>query len=268
MKPFLLKWFQTMQVSWSNLMVYKLNFFLQIIGPMFVFFFIKLSLWSSIYGGYDYVKIGGYTLSEMLSYHLWVLIAGMIIMSSTASNLSEDIRLGKISSYLIYPFSFWEFHAAKYLARQVVQVVIALITIICCYFLLNRLYIAFDPVSLSIGIFVALLAGYYWFAANYLIGILAFWLDETWTIMVGLQIMTYFFSGAIIPLELFPETMVEILNWTPFPYISFIPAKILMGHIPPLLPIFGILTFWSALISLISYLVWRKGLAKYTASGM
>ena len=268
MKPFLSKWFQTMQVSWSNLMVYKLNFFLQIIGPMLVFFFIKLSLWSSIYGGYDYVKIGGYTLSEMLSYHLWVMIAGMIIMSSTASNLSEDIRLGKISSYLIYPFSFWEFHTAKYLARQVIQIVIALVTIVSCYFLLDRLYIAFEPVSLSIGIFVALLAGYYWFAVNYLIGILAFWLDETWTIMVGLQIMTYFFSGAIIPLELFPETMVEILYWTPFPYISFVPAKILMGHIPPLLPVIGVLGFWSLLITMISYLVWKKGLSLYTAAGM
>ncbi len=43
------KWWITIKISWVKHTAYRLNFFLQIIGPSLVFFFVKYNLWSSIY---------------------------------------------------------------------------------------------------------------------------------------------------------------------------------------------------------------------------
>jgi ABC-2 type transport system permease protein len=262
------KWQKTIEVSWSNLLVYKLNFFLTVIGPMLVFFFVKINLWSSIFANSQTTILSGYSLRDMLSYHLWVMIASMITISSTSQHIAEDIRLGKITFYLIYPFSLWEFHAAKYLARQSVQLLIVFITVALSYLLFSSYLTTLSFYSLLFGILLALFAGLFWFSMSYLIGLLGFWMEETWTIMVLFQIITYFLSGAIIPLDLFPAWSQEILFWTPFPYISYIPAKTFMGEYPALPQLMGVMSCWILLLLLITRQVWRKGLNFYTAAGM
>ena len=74
------KWIQTMKVTWSNLLVYRMNFLLQVIGPLLIFLFIKVSLWSSIFASRtSATPIGGYDLANMLKYHLWIMIANILI---------------------------------------------------------------------------------------------------------------------------------------------------------------------------------------------
>jgi len=181
-------------------------------------------------------------------------------------NLSEDIRMGRISTYLIYPFNFWEFHTASFIGFQITQVFIALIT--------------FGAVALSglieVPMFTLLVKGFsytlfisfLWFVMNYGIGLLAFWLEDTWILKVILMVISSFLSGAILPLDLFPPALVEILKWTPFPYLSYYPIKIFMGVEPNYLFAIGVMTGWMALITYCNHLIWKKGMKLYTAAGM
>ena len=73
-----LKWWQTIKISWSNHTAYRMNFFLQVIGPALVFFFVKYNLWSSIYADKSVEIIKGYTLSQMIDYHVWAMIVGLL----------------------------------------------------------------------------------------------------------------------------------------------------------------------------------------------
>jgi len=265
------KWFQTMKVTWSNLLIYRVNFFLQVIGPLLVFLLIKISLWSSIFGSPDSEElIGGYDLGSMLRYHLWIMIANILIFSSSSQNLAEDIRLGRISTYLIYPFSFWQFHTAQYIARLGVQLTIASLTVFLI-FIVDSFYQFNFEITLQrvfMGFFLAVFGSIFWFCINYLIGMISFWLEETWTLTVLMQVITYFFSGAIIPLELFPDELQRILQYTPFPYIAFIPVKAFMGEAPNLLLSLSVLVFWIIMILGCSMFLWKRGLKLYTAAGM
>ena len=92
----LIKWLETIKVCWSKYTAYRLNFFLQIIGPGLVFFFIKYNLWNSIYRGDTEIVLGNFTLPEMIQYHVWSMIVGLISIGHTSMNLSEDIRMGRI----------------------------------------------------------------------------------------------------------------------------------------------------------------------------
>ncbi len=266
--PALRKWQLTIKVSWSNLFIYRVNFFLMVIGPMVVFFFIKMSLWSSIFESSQQSEVSGYTLKEMLTYHLWVMIASMITNSSSSSNISEDIRMGKITSYLIYPFSLWEFHTAHYIARQIIQLFIAFITIGLSYQFFADGIVGISAKAIITGVLIALSASFFWYSMNYLIGLLGFWMEETWTLMVMFQIISYFLSGAVVPLDLFPLWLQSILVWSPFPYISYIPAKTFMGVYPDFNSFLIIMFVWISFVLLLITQVWKRGLDLYTGAGM
>jgi ABC-2 type transport system permease protein len=266
MKNYLLKWIQTMRVAWANYLTYRINFFLQVIGPALVFFFIKYNLWSSIYGVKENLVIQNYTFTGMINYHIWALIVGLLAQGHTAMNLAEDIRLGRISSYLVYPFNFWEFHTANFLAFQILQIFVSLVTIGALYFFgLLEFHGQFAFVQ---GYVYTIYVSIFWFCLQYLTGMMAFWLEETWILRVIIMMITAFFSGAIIPLDLFPPNLVEVLNYTPFPYLTFYPIKIFMGEFSAIGIPYMVLTIWILIFMFINHLLWRRGLKLYTAAGM
>ena len=113
------------------------------------------------------------------------------------------------------PFNFWEFHTASFLAYETVQVGIALVTLA----ILSTLQIISfpSPILLSLGLCYCLLVSLFWFALQFLVGILGFWLEETWMIRVLLQIVITFLSGSIVPLEFFPSPLSTPSTTLPFP---------------------------------------------------
>jgi len=258
------KWLACMRVVWSNLLVYKINFMLQAFAPLLVFLFIKTSLWTVIYQGHPWA-IAGYSLQQMLTYHLWILVVTLISLGAASQDLSEDIRLGRITAYLLYPFSLFEFHAAGFLARQCVKLAVALLTLLGATALLGMQ----APLGKIIqALTLAFLAGVFWFALNYLFGLLGFWLEETWTFTVMIQIIAQFFSGAIIPLELYPAWLVRLLALTPFPYLGFVPAKLMMGQDLNFFFALLVLLCWIIAALGLGQVVYQKGLRSYTAAGM
>jgi ABC-2 type transport system permease protein len=260
------KWVQTMKISWSQLTAYRLNFFLQIIGPSLVFFFIKYNLWSSIYSGESDLVIQGYNFQQMITYHAWNLVVSLIAGGYASHNLAEDIRLGRISSYLIYPFNFWEFHTASFFSFQILQTLISFVTII----FISAIGVIDIPSfsALAQGYIFCFIVSLMWFSLQYLTGILSFWLEETWILRVILQITAAFLSGAVLPLELYPQWFVEILNYTPFPYLSYYPIKVFTGEVTlfTIGPI--IIISWMILFTMINKFIWNRGMRLYTAAGM
>ena len=260
------KWWITIKISWVKHTAYRLNFFLQIIGPSLVFFFVKYNLWSSIYAGEEDLIIKGFDFQAMIQYHLWAFVGSLVAQGHGSWNLAEDIRLGRISSYLIYPFNFWEFHTASWLSFQVIQMGIAGLTL-CILGFFGLVTLPSTHLFLF-GIGYTLFISLFWFTMQYLTGVLAFWLEETWILRVMLSIVSYFLSGAIIPLDLYPKWMVTFLNYTPFPYLTYYPVKLFLGEAIDLTQGVSIILFWTLFFALINHLVWKRGIKLYTAAGM
>ena len=261
------KWWSTIKVSWVKYTTYKLNFFLTIIGPSLVFFFVKYNLWSSIYGpAENKLMIQGFNFDQMINYHLWAFIISLVASGFASWNLSDDIRLGRISSYLIYPFNFWEFHTASWMGFQVLQIIIAGVTLSSCIFFGVITLPALD--LLITGVAFTTFISLFWFTLQYFTGILAFWLEETWILRVILSIIATFLSGAIIPLDLFPDYLVSFLSYTPFPYLSYYPIKIFQGEQVDLFRGIVMISSWTLIMATLNHYVWKRGMKLYTAAGM
>ncbi len=260
------KWIQTISINWSKITAYRVNFLIETITPPIMFFFIKYNLWSSIYSLQGKEIIKGYSLSQMLSYHCWSFVIMLIAIRYRSTDIASEIRLGKISTYLIYPFKFWKFHFASFISFQSLQFFVALIFLL----VLTQMNL-FELPILSIllkGYFLTLVISVYWFSINYLIGLLGFWLEATWSLQVIMQVTTSFLSGSIIPVDLFPEFIQKVLFYTPFPYVMYYPVKILMGENLNLMTPILILSAWTIFIAFLSSFSWKKGLKLYTAAGM
>lgn len=261
------KWVQTIYISWTKILTYKFNFILIILGPALVFFFVKYNLWTSIYetGGQETIR--GYSLNSMLQYQIWVLIVSLIGQGYTSLNLARDIRLGKISTYLIYPFNLWQFHTASFIGFVTFQLLVSALTL----FIIGITGILPIPSAelLIKGTLLTCLVSLFWYCIQFYIGLLAFWLEETWIIRVLVMNISAFLSGAIVPLEIYPKWFFDAIQYTPFPYVTYVPVRILMGEYEGSILIgVGYLSFWTIAASILSYFTWKKGIRLYTAAGM
>lgn len=260
------KWAATIQIAWTKQLAYKLNFMLLVVGPVLVFFFIRYNLWHSIYQIEGITTLQGYNFKQMLAYQVWVMIVGFIGLGFNGMNLAEDIRLGRISAYLIYPFGFWQFHACNFLAFELIQGLVSAITLAVVGPLQ---WVDLSPLPLLQGLAFCFCVALFWFQINFMIGILAFWLEETWVLRVMMVTLTQFFSGALIPLELFPDWLRQLLNFLPFPYLTWVPVKVFMGqYTGDLTQAFALILLWAAVALGCSAWLWNRGLKAYTAAGI
>ncbi|MBT3785181.1 hypothetical protein HOF92_09400, partial [bacterium] len=218
------------------------------------------------YGANPTAVIQGYDFQAMIAYQVWVLVIQLLGQGNDSMNLSEDIRLGRISSYLIYPFDFWKFHTAGFLAFQGMQFLLC--TVLLCSVLAMGFLANLHFNALLQGVILTLLVGGLWFTLQYLVGLMAFWLEETWILRVILIIVAQFLSGAILPLELYPKWVQSALLYTPFPYLTYLPARVFMGDSGLFLSSLLVVGFWTLIMAGICTLVWKRGLRLYTAAGM
>ena len=261
------KWFQSFKTSMVRELTYKLNFILELIAPAMVFFLIQYNLWHSIYLTTGEEVINNYTLKAMIEYQFWIFISQIFSRTYFFSmNIAMDIRLGKISSFLLYPFSYISYNFTLFLSQKGVQFFIGMLTLS-----ISLLLGWVDPPSFFLFLkFLSFIfcVTLYWFFMQLIIGFLSFWMENTWSLDVSLRFLTFFLSGSLLPLDFFPAFIHKILLFTPFPYLNYIPVKIIMGQEISFLPPLLIVMSWILVIFLFCYLMWKKGLKLYSGAGI
>jgi len=243
-----------------------MNLALMIVAPPTIFLFIKLNLWSSILPRNGQTTLLGYTNASMMAYQGWVLLVTLATQAMTSHRIGDDIRLGRITASLLYPFDFWRSHASHFLALQGVMFIIS-----SCGFLILWSFGVVQPIplhNLALGIVISLLASTFWFCMNFTIGIAAFWLEEIWMFRAMISLIGYVASGSIVPLTFFPELAREIIYLSPFPLLSFLPVEAMLGRLENVGSAILLGVCWTVLMALAGAFLWKRGIKLYTAAGL
>jgi len=261
------KWRKTISVSLSRYMAFKADFFLMLVAPSFVFIAINYNIWRSVYQSRGGESISGFSMDQMLQYQCWSFIVTLLVRSHRTWNLSEHIRFGRMTAFLLYPFDAWKFYASEFIAFQLLQLTTAALAVSVL-----QVFNFLPPPDIgayAIGFGFSLLVSVLWFALDFTLGLAAFWLDEVWIFRVIFGFFAVLFSGAFIPIELFPAGLQTFLTYTPFPFITSVPAHFFMGT--------SSVSVWSATVTLLGWIgalslcavvVWRRGLRLYNAAGI
>jgi ABC-2 type transport system permease protein len=191
---------------------------------LFVILYIFLQLWRVTYSETQAQQLGGFTLSQMLWY-LCVTESIAISAPRVAHEVDQDVRTGALAVQLIRPISYPMYRLWSSLGERFVRFgsSFALSAVVIFFF------VGAIPISVS-GFFLFLIALPLAFVLDFLmlllIGLGAFWLEDTTGLVLIYTRLLWLLGGLLIPFELFPESWQPILHHLPFATIIYGPARL------------------------------------------
>jgi ABC-2 type transport system permease protein len=208
--------------------------------------------------------------SQFVTYYVLLGVTAMLTSSWIAPYVSRDIRLGQLSPWLLRPAPVMFGAIANNLGEKVVKLpLIAPLVALTGLLFWPDLRPPTDPAAWALYLLCLPLAAATAFLLDYVLGSLAFWVND----VVGLhrvkELLSAFLAGRYVPLALFPAWAGGALEAQPFRYTLSFPLEVLTGALGPdaLARGFAWQLGYPLGLALLCRLLWRYGLRTYSASG-
>lgn len=254
---FRINWQTTLQYRWS-VVIY--------LGGYSLYIAVLLHLWTAIYreGG----GVGTYALPDILTYYLLQLVMHSIVFSYVSWDLIQHVREGEISNFLVRPIDPFRYYLVLDLSGRVLESLFVLGAVGILVFLVAGA-LRFPPDGMHVLAFLVAvgLAVLLSFEMDFAIGMAAFWFVQVKSFRQILQSLILFFSGSLLPLDLFPPWLQSMAQWLPFPYLVYFPASVYLGRVEDPLPGLGVLLVWIGVFYGFSRWLLRQGIRRYEAVG-
>lgn len=188
-----------------------------------VILYIFLKLWQVTFRETGATNLGGLTLPQMM----WYLAVTESIMLSTplvSQAVDRDVRTGQLAVHLIKPLSYPLYCLGNALGERLTRFSLNL----AVGLLVVTIFVGPIPLSWqSVALLGALLPLAFTldFLAYFLIGLGAFWLEDTVGLVLIYSRVTMILGGMLIPMELFPEQLQPWLRVLPFANVVYGPAR-------------------------------------------
>jgi ABC-2 type transport system permease protein len=251
-----------MSVYYAYIMEYRAEIVLWVLSGSLPF--IMLGVWSQSAGqGADY----GLDQITFIRYFLAVFLARQFTVIWVFWEFERELVEGQLSFRLLHPIDpFWH-HLVQHIGERLTRFPFIFLLIIFFFVLYPQ---AFWIPSLGqlVGFTIAVnLAFILHFMIHYTFSMVVFWVERARSIE-NLWFFTYLFlSGFIAPLDVFPQTLVQVLSWTPIPYLIYFPAALLLGLPVSIFKGFSIMLAWLLAITIVNRWAWHQGLKKYSGMG-
>jgi ABC-2 type transport system permease protein len=217
------KYFPIARGTYMVGIVYRFGFLFTIVGNI-VYLGVAYYLWKSIYRYSDSIR--GLSFNETFLYV--GLGSAIFILLKTYADwfIHYEIREGIIANYLTKPLDFQMYNLFANLGSLLMNLTaITLPTALILGFVFKV------KVTYGAGLFLfplaLLLAFLISFSIDYAIGLMGFYSESVWGLSTTKEIIVTVFSGALIPLQFFPDAMQKVLFWLPFQAIYHTPLMML-----------------------------------------
>lgn len=228
-------------------------------------------LWGAIYGNDPERSRNGYTYNDMVAYFLLAMVGrAFSSMPGLASGIAREIRDGTIKKYLTQPIDMLGFLFWHRVAHKFVYYFIATGPFVLVFYLLRDYFPgwpdAFTLVAWVLSLATAFLIG---FLLEALIGLIGFWFLEVSSLIFIYMMINYFLSGHMIPLDWLGEDFLTLMQFSPFKFLAYTPATIMLGKYnhPELIRELSIGFAWIFILFSANRIAFRYGVRRYGAFG-
>jgi ABC-2 type transport system permease protein len=245
--------------------VYRSELFARAI-QMVLFMGVFIALWTTAFGVSGRTQMEGYTLPQMV----WYLAMAETVTLSTSRifmEISEAVKAGDLAYTLTRPVSYVFFQVANSLGNSAPRFLLNLPTA-AAVVLLGTGTLAGSLPGLLAFLGMAALALLLDALIAVLIGLAAFWIEEVMPIYWIYNKLIFTVGGLFLPLEMFPEPLRRAVQWLPFQFITYAPARAFVKFDPAFVlqgligQILYILLFTGFLL-----LVWRRAQRRMVLHG-
>jgi ABC-2 type transport system permease protein len=260
MKKFLAEF----RACWNLIIEYRVTvviWMLTIVLPL-----IMMAAWLSIA---EKGPVGSYDRNRFISYYLAALVVRNMTGMWFIWDMESDMRLGSLSFRLLKPMDPIIHYLALALSSKPFRVVILGPACIFGAIFFPGLNWATHPLYLFLFIVSMLGAAAILFLMQYTIGLTGFWITRSLSLYDAWFFTYSLASGYLVPLDLFPAIVRDILMFLPFRYTMSFPVELLMGKPTIRAAVLDIIVqwIWAGLIYSFCRWMWRRGLRRYSAVG-
>jgi len=247
-------------------LVYRFGFLFTILGNI-IYLGVAYYLWKSIYRYSDTIR--GLTFNETFLYV--GLGSAIFLLLKTYADwiIHYEIREGMIAVYLTKPIDFQLYALAANFGSLLMGLTAVTIPTALILAFLFKVRVAFGtglflfPISILLAFLIS-------FSIDYFVGIMGFYSESVWGLSITKEIIVTVFSGALIPLQFFPDAIRNILFWLPFQAIYHTPIMMMtkpnLGlevFLPMMLVQFG----WAILLFLLARLFYNQAVKVLRIAG-
>lgn len=251
------------RVDFLNTAAYLRTFLVHKVFVVLILF-ITFSLYRMLYQGRPAVE--GFSIAMVL-YYLTVTEAVMLATVRVHETIAEEIRDGSCAYTLLRPLSYLWYHFCTNLARMGLNLGLTLAVGVAAASLITR----FEP-RIVLGMALALpaiaLAVTLGFVISFIIGLLAFSMEEVRPVYLIYQKLVFIIGGMLVPLEFFPPWLRAAVRYLPTTYIAWFPAKCAVQWDPVFfLKGVAMQVGWLAFFLLVARAMFKWGMARVQVNG-
>ena len=227
---------------------------------------ILVYFWRAIYN--DAGTISGLAEQQTINYILLAFIFMPLTSNDLIWEFGSNLREGTIIHHLLRPINFQGMNYAQMLGGLVMRLILQAPMAVVAVFLFG-LRIPTDLSTWLAFIVSALLGFTVMFFFNWFLACFTFYTTEIWGLGVLVEGMTFFLSGALVPLVMMPDWLRTIVLSVPFAQALAVPVGLLTG-ITPLRDapqVWFIQILWILGMWLLSTLFFRVAVRKITVQG-
>lgn len=229
---------------------------------LFVFIFSRI--WATVYTGR--AEIAGYGRAECVWYFVLAEL-GAFGFGRFYWGLDREMKSGQVAYLLARPYSFVGFLYSQAMGQALLESAIFLVEGSLIALLVAGPLPGEGAARLLLLGPSLLLAGSIQFLLQISLSMSAFWLEEN-TAFFWIYQKLGLIAGTLMPLEFLPETARRIALLTPFPYLTWAPARIALGKAGADAPwILGAQLLWLGFALLLALAVHARGSRRLSVNG-
>jgi ABC-2 type transport system permease protein len=213
--------------------------------------------------------MGRFGQAEFVAYFLATLVVRLLTGAWVAWEMNAEIRQGQMAGRLLKPLHPFVAYAAENFAAWPLRLLMVLPIGVVAFATVGRAALTHDARQLALVPLTLLGAWAITFCAMLTIGSLSFFWESTMSLMEVWMAMYVTLSGYIVPLELFPRAVAEVIAVLPFPFLLSFPVENLLGLISWEESLARLAVQWCYVAAFLTLatVTWRAGVRRYEAFG-
>lgn len=181
--------------------------------------------------------------------------------------IDDDVRRGDIAYRLAQPGSYVWMKIAEGYGETLVRVALLSVSAVGCGLLFTG-GLPDNPRGLLLAIPVVPLAAAVALLLQAVVGMAAFWLQESTPLYWIMQKLLFVFGGLLFPLEIYPQWLRSFCAWTPFAPIFHGCGSLAFSYDPAAAALTALrLLGWGALLVVLVHWLYRRGLRILDVNG-
>jgi ABC-2 type transport system permease protein len=253
-----------LRIGFANAVAYRAEMLVWVLATTMPL--VQLALWSAVARD---APIGRYGQPEFASYFLATFIVRQLTGSWIFYEINFEVRDGTLSMRLLRPVHPLLAYSTEALAAMPMRLAVSMPVAIAALAFVGPSAVTHDGAEWALWLVSLAGAWLITLVVNFVMGCLAFFVESSMKFMDAWLVFYFVLSGYLIPVDLFPARLRQVVDWLPFRYQIGLPVELMTGahRAAEALPLVARQWAWVAVGAAATAVLWRRGLRQYAAYG-